>query len=121
MATNKPVMEMAMTETGLTTHIGVPSPGNTETAAIPAMPWMLRIEEHPAWQTLSHLTVTMAVEVSLPGFKVQDLLRLAEGQIFESASPDTEDVPLKVGDVQLGWTEFEVVEHKIALRLTRLV
>jgi flagellar motor switch protein FliM len=63
----------------------------------------------------------MTVEVPLTRFKVQDLMGLKEGQVFQSASPDTEDVPLKVGDVQLGWTEFEVVEQKIALRLTRLV
>lgn len=110
-----------MTETGMTTHGGIPPIDSAVMAEIPTTPWMLRIEEHSAWPTMSHLTVTMAVEVSLPGFKVQDLLRLSEGQVFESASPDTEDVPLKVGNVQLGWTEFEVVEHRIALRLTRLV
>lgn len=83
--------------------------------------WMSRIEEHPAWQKLSRLELMMAVEVPLLRFKVQDLLRLSEGQVFESAFSDIEDVPLKVGDVQLGWTEFEVVDQKIALRLTRLV
>jgi flagellar motor switch protein FliN/FliY len=57
----------------------------------------------------------------LSRFRVKDLLGLAEGQVFGSVCSDTEDVPLRVGDVQLGWTEFEVVEQKIALRLTRLV
>ncbi len=89
--------------------------------AVPAAPWMIRIEEHSAWLVLSRLPVTMAAEIPLSRFRVRDLLGLAEGQVFESASPDTEDVPLKVGDVQLGWTEFEVVEQRIALRLTRLV
>lgn len=84
-------------------------------------PWMSRIEEHPAWPKLSHLDLVMAVEVPLLRFKVQDLLRLSEGQVFESAFSETEDVPLRIGDVQLGWTEFEVVDQKIFLRLTRLV
>lgn len=87
----------------------------------PAVPWMSRIEEHSAWPKLSWLELTMAVEVPLLRFKVQDLLRLSEGQVFESAFSDTEDVPLRIGDMQLGWTEFEVVDQKIALRLTRLV
>jgi flagellar motor switch protein FliN/FliY len=34
--------------------------------------------------------------------------------------PDSEDVPVKVGQVQLGWSEFEVVEQQLAVRLTRL-
>jgi flagellar motor switch/type III secretory pathway protein FliN len=87
----------------------------------PAPSWMSRIEEHSAWPKLSHLELTMAVEVSLLRFKVQDLLRLSEGQVFESGCSETEDVPLKIGSVQIGWTEFEVVDQKISLRLTRLV
>ena len=87
---------------------------------VAAMPWMSRIEEHPAWPVLSRLEITMAAEIPLSRFTVQDLLGLAEGQVFESASPDTEDVPLTVGRIQLGWTEFEVVEQKMALQLTRL-
>lgn len=114
-------MESVMTETGLATHTASAMMTDLEMGgAIPAVPWMTRIEEHPAWPTLSRLPVTMAAEIPLNRFRVRDLLALAEGQVFESVSPDTEDVPLKVGDVQLGWTEFEVVEQRIALRLTRL-
>jgi len=85
-----------------------------------AVPWMPRIEEHPSWDILSQMRVTLYSQVALAEFRVRDLLALAEGQVFESLSPDTEDVPLKVGRVQLGWGEFEVVEQQIALRLTRL-
>ena len=109
-----------MTETGLMTHTAAAPIADPELAGVQAVPWMLRIEEHTAWPVLSRLTVTMTAEIPLSRFRVQDLLGLAEGQVFESASSDTGDVPLKVGDVQLGWTEFEVVEQKIALRLTRL-
>jgi len=90
-------------------------------AVNPAMPWMRRIEEHPAWPVLSRLPITVAARIPLGQFSVRDLLGMAEGQVFESSISDTEDVPLAVGNVQLGWTEFEVVEQRIALRLTRLV
>jgi len=110
-----------MTETGLMAHAAAASNADLKSEENPEMPWMSRIEEHSAWAILARLAVTMTVEVPLTRFKVQDLMGLKEGQVFQSASPDTEDVPLKVGDVQLGWTEFEVVEQKIALRLTRLV
>lgn len=115
-----------MTETTMeraeTTDRGTATFGNDPgRMPTPAASWMSRIEEHTAWPTLSHLELTMAVEVPLLRFKVQDLLRLAEGQVFESAFSDTEDVPLRIGDIQLGWTEFEVVDQRISLRLTRLV
>ncbi len=31
-----------------------------------------------------------------------------------------EDVPLSAGDVQLAWSEFEVVDTQLAVRVTRL-
>lgn len=110
-----------MEQTEITDHNTATTKNDIGLMSNPAVPWMSKIEEHPSWPKLSQLDLTMAVEVPLLRFKVQDLLRLAEGQVFESTFSDTEDIPLRVGDVQLGWTEFEVVEQKIALRLTRLV
>jgi len=89
------------------------------TPVAPKVPWMMRIEEHPYWETLSQLRVTLRAGVGL-GFRVRDLLALKEGQVFESLSPATDDVPVKVGQAQLGWSEFEVQEQRMALRLTRL-
>ncbi len=86
----------------------------------PQAPWMMRIEEHPSWETLAQLRVTIRAGSALNRFRVRDLLALKVGQVFESHSPATEDVPVKVGQVQLGWSEFEVLEQKMALRLTRL-
>jgi flagellar motor switch protein FliM len=85
-----------------------------------AAPWMSRIEEHPAWEILSTMRMRMRAEVPLIHFTVRKLLALAEGQVFETMASDTEDVPVRVGQVQMGWSEFEVVEQRMALRLTRL-
>ena len=86
----------------------------------PKAPWMLRIEEHASWETLSQVRITMRAGVPLNRFRVRDLLAMKEGQVFESLSPATDDVPVRVGHVQLGWSEFEVLDQKMALRLTRL-
>src|SRR5580658_8781572 len=86
----------------------------------PKTPWMMRIEEHPSWETLAQLRVTLRAGAMLNRFRVSDLLAMKEGQVFESLTPATEDVPVKVGQVQLGWSEFEVLEQRMALRLTRL-
>lgn len=111
-----------MTGTELATR-GMETVRTTASELIPAapkVPWMMRIEEHPRWETLSHLRVTMRAGVALSGFKVRDLLAMKEGQVLESLSPTTEDVPVKIGRMQLGWSEFEVLEQQMSLRLTRL-
>lgn len=113
--------ERAMEQTEIADHNTATLAHDSEIVNSRSVPWMTRVEEHPAWPKLCRLDLMLAVEVPLIRFKVQDLLRLAAGQVFGSAFPDTEDVPLRVGDIQLGWTEFEVVDQKIVLRLTRLV
>jgi flagellar motor switch/type III secretory pathway protein FliN len=79
-----------------------------------------RMEDHPAWPMISRLPVVLAVNIPLSGFKVSDLLGLKPGQTIESAWAVTEEVPLKAGALQLSWGEFDVVDQRVALRLTRL-
>jgi flagellar motor switch protein FliN len=78
------------------------------------------IEDHAAWPMISTLAVKLEANIPVRGFHVRDLLALKSGQTIESAWPVTEDAPLKVGQVQLCWCEFEVVDQRMALRLTRL-
>jgi hypothetical protein len=49
------------------------------------------------------------------------LLALEPGQLIESQWGNGEDMPLSSGDVQLAWSEFEVVDLQMAVRITRLV
>ena len=81
---------------------------------------MTHIEEHPSWEILSQLKVSLRAAVALNRFRVRDLLALKEGQVFESLSPNSDDVVVMVGQMQLGWSEFEVMEQRLAVRLTRL-
>jgi flagellar motor switch protein FliM len=78
------------------------------------------MEEHPAWSMIGRLPVAMSVAIPMRGLKVRDLLDLRYGKTVGTSWAVTEDVPLKVGAMQLCWGEFEVVEQKMALRLTRL-
>jgi flagellar motor switch protein FliN/FliY len=81
---------------------------------------MMRIEEHPSWKMLEQVQVTIRVCVEISNFRVGDLLTLKKGRVLESGAPAAEDVSVRVGQVQLGWSEFEVLDQKMALRLTRL-
>ena len=90
-----------------------------ESVAVPA-PWIARIENHAAWPLLSQLPMMLNVRINLNRLKVSELLGLEKGQILESRWSQTSDVPLAVGDVRLGWSEFEVSGQQIGVRLTQL-
>ena len=64
----------------------------------------------------------MELDVAVPvrDFRVRNLLALAPGQLIESQWGNGDDVPLAAGEVQLAWSEFEVVETQLAVRVTRL-
>ncbi|HEX3437223.1 MAG TPA: FliM/FliN family flagellar motor C-terminal domain-containing protein [Pseudacidobacterium sp.] len=66
------------------------------------------------------LPLQLDLRVPVPSFRVQNLLSLEKGQIVETIWPHTEDLPLWSGGVQLVWSEFEVVDQKLAVRVTRL-
>ena len=78
------------------------------------------METHAAWPLVAELPVKLEANIPLRGFRMRDLLALGSGQTIASQWPITEDVPLKIGKVQLCWCEFEMVDDKIALRMTRL-
>ena len=69
---------------------------------------------------ISLLPVELDVAVPVRQFRVRNLLALQPGQLIESQWGNGEDVPLASGDVQLAWTEFEVIETQLAVRITRL-
>ncbi len=60
----------------------------------------------------------MAVPVR--DFRVRNLLALEPGQVIETQWAHGEDLPLSAGAVQLAWSEFEVVDSQLAVRVTRL-
>ena len=69
---------------------------------------------------ITRLPVELDVSVPVREFRVRNLLALEPGQVIESGWGHGEDVPLASGDVQLAWSEFEVIDTQMAVRLTRL-
>jgi len=53
-------------------------------------------------------------------FRVEDLLALEQGSLVETVHEHSQDVPVRCGGALLVWAEFEVVEQKLAVRVTRL-
>lgn len=70
---------------------------------------------------VSRLPVEVDVAVPIRKFRVRDLLTLADGAVIASQWIQGDDLPLAAPGTQLAWTEFEVIDQKLAVRITRLV
>jgi flagellar motor switch protein FliM len=70
---------------------------------------------------VARLPVELDVAVPVREFRVRDLLALEAGQVIETEWGHGEDMPLASGEVQLAWSEFEVVDSQLAVRVTRMV
>jgi flagellar motor switch/type III secretory pathway protein FliN len=68
--------------------------------------------------TMPWLPCTLTLEVPVVGFTIGDLLALKEGSIVETACYHTSDVPLRVNQLLIGWTEFDVIGDRLAVRIT---
>jgi flagellar motor switch/type III secretory pathway protein FliN len=67
------------------------------------------------------LPVELDVAVPVRNFRVRNLLALEPSHLIETGWGHGGDVPLSAGHIQLAWSEFEVIETALAVRLTRLV
>ncbi len=92
-----------------------------EQALIPSPAGRPAEGEPAAWSgAVAHLPVELDVTVPVRQFRVRNLLDLEPGQVIESQWGYSEDVPLGSVEVQLAWSEFEVVDTRLAVRITRL-
>jgi flagellar motor switch/type III secretory pathway protein FliN len=71
-------------------------------------------------ELLPWLPCTLALDIPVVKFTVGDLLSLVVGSIVETAYHQSSDLPLHVNGQLVGWTEFEVVGERLAVRLTDL-
>lgn len=66
------------------------------------------------------LPCRLSIDIPIVNFTVADLLRLNLNSIVETACAATRDVPLRVNGVLVARAEFEVIEERLAVRLTEL-
>ena len=69
---------------------------------------------------VARLPVELDVAVPVREFRVRHLLALVPGAVIESQWSHGIDLPLAAGKVQVAWSEFEVLETRLAVRVTRL-
>jgi flagellar motor switch/type III secretory pathway protein FliN len=62
----------------------------------------------------------LSLEIPVSRFTVGDLLRLRVGSIVGTSSHHASDIPLRANGLLIGWTEFEVIGSRVAVRITEL-
>jgi len=72
------------------------------------------------WTRVEPLPCLLTIEISVPGFTVADLVSLERGRLIATRWTVGQDVPLRINDVLIAWSEFEVVHNRLAVRLTEL-
>lgn len=91
----------------------------TEAALVKASASAEELTNFPADAAV--LRIPIEVDVAVPNFRVRNLLALDKGHVIESLWMQGEDLPLAARDSQLAWSEFEVIDQKLAVRITRLI
>jgi flagellar motor switch/type III secretory pathway protein FliN len=89
----------------------------TAKAPQPASPGVAAIDPIEAYGWFPCL---LSLEVPVSRFTVGDLLRLRTGSIVETTCHHTSDIPLRANGLLIGWTEFEVIGDRLAVRITEL-
>jgi flagellar motor switch/type III secretory pathway protein FliN len=74
--------------------------------------------ENDLLDSMPWLPCTVSLDVPVLRFTIGDLLALKPGSIVETACHHTSDVPLRVNQLLIGWTEFEVIGDRLAARIT---
>lgn len=74
----------------------------------------------PSASPLVRLLVEVDIAIPLRDFRVRNLLALEPGRLIETQWSHGDDLPLAAGQVQLAWTEFEVQDTGLAVRVTRV-
>ena len=76
------------------------------------------LAERDLLDTIPWLPCKLSLEIPVARFTIGNLLTLTKGSIVETACHHTSDVPLRVNQLLLGWTEFDVIGDHLAVRIT---
>ncbi len=73
------------------------------------------------WPEAMELPCRLNVSLEVPHFTIRDLLLLQVNSLVDTRRPEGAHVPVKVNGVMVGWAEFDVLEGRLAVRLTEMV
>ena len=88
--------------------------------AAAAAPAKIEAPSADPWTRVEALPCLFSVEIPVPNFTVGDLVGLSVGRLVDTRWTVGEDVPLRINGVLIAWSEFEILNNHVAVRLTEL-
>jgi len=109
---------MSVSTTASTSPAGASVIASKQGAAAP------KVEPKPEisarWADAELLPCHLSAEINVSRFTVRDLFRLEVDSVLDAGWDQSMDVPLKANSQLIGWAEFEVIDERLAVRITEL-
>jgi flagellar motor switch protein FliN/FliY len=73
------------------------------------------------WPEALELPCHLTVGLEVPHFTIRDLLALNVNSLVDTRRREGAHVPVMVNDIMVGWAEFDVIDGRLAVRMTEMV
>ncbi len=73
------------------------------------------------WPEALELSCHLYVALDVPHFTIRDLLELSANSLVDTCRREGTHVPVLVNEVMVGWAEFDVIDGRLAVRMTEMV
>jgi flagellar motor switch protein FliN/FliY len=73
------------------------------------------------WPEALDLTCQLVVSLKVPQFTIRDLLALSMNSLVNTGRREGAHVPVAVNGVMIAWAEFDVIDGKLAVRMTEMI
>jgi flagellar motor switch protein FliN/FliY len=73
------------------------------------------------WPEALELPCRLSVALEVPHFTIRDLLALNLNAVVDTRRREGAHVPVLVNSVMVGWAEFDVIDGRLAVRMTEML
>jgi flagellar motor switch protein FliN len=73
------------------------------------------------WPAVLELPCDLYVVLEIPKFTIRDLLSLHVDSLVNTGRREGAHVPVLVNGVMVAWAEFDVIDGRLAVRMTEMV
>ncbi|MGO8816347.1 MAG: FliM/FliN family flagellar motor switch protein [Terriglobia bacterium] len=73
------------------------------------------------WPEALELPCQLSAEIDVPHFAVRDLLTLSVNSLVDTQRREGAHVPVLVNSVMVAWAEFDVIDGRLAVRMTEML
>jgi len=73
------------------------------------------------WPEALELPCRLSVALEVPHFTIRDLISLSVNSLVDTRRREGAHVPVLVNGVMVAWAEFDVIDGRLAVRMTEMV